>query len=125
MRVYEALAQASERSDDEEWADIMREKIDNIMKGAPSGAGIDTGTRIIAEKCSREKLVFSADFHHMTESGYYDGWTEHLIIVTHDLTGLNIRVTGKNRNDIKEYLTEVYHYWLTKEVDWLTGKYTN
>jgi len=123
MKVYEALAQASERRDDEEWADIMMEKIDNIMKGAPSGAGIDSGTQFIPEKSSREKLVFAASFHHMNENGYYCGWTEHQVIVTQDLIGLNVRVTGKNRDDIKEYLTEVYHYWLTKEVDWTTGDY--
>lgn len=125
MKVYEALAQAVKGMNDERWADIMEEKIDAIMKGAPSGSGIDSGTRIISEKCSREKLVFSADYHHMTEYGYYDGWTSHQIVVTHDLTGLNIRITGKNRNDIKDYLHNVYYHWLNSEVDWLTGKYTD
>ena len=123
MKVYQALAQATSGGFNEEWAAVMEEKIDIIMQGAPSGSGIDSGTRIIAEKCSREKLVFSADYHHMNEVGFYDGWTEHLIIVTHDLINLNIRVTGKNRNNIKEYLAEVYHYWLTKEVNWTTGEY--
>lgn len=124
MKVYEALAQAARGGFNEEWSVVMEEKIDAIMKSAPSGSGIDRGTRIIAEKCSREKLVFAVSFHHMDENGYYDGWTEHQVIVTHDLIGFNIRITGKNRNDIKEYLTDVYCYWLMKEVDWLTGKVT-
>ena len=125
MKVYEALAQAAERRDDEEWANIMREKIDAIMKGAPSGSGIDAGTRIVTENSGRGKLVFAADYHHVDENGYYDGWTEHLIIVTCDLLGLNIRITGRNRNDIKEYLSDVYYHWLMQDVDWLTGKYTD
>ncbi len=125
MKVYEALAQASERRDNEEWADIMREKIDNIMKGSPSGSGIDSGTRIVTKNSGRGKLVFAADYHHMDENGYYDGWTEHLIIVTCDLIGLNIRITGRNRDDIKEYLSDVYYQWLMEDVDWLTGKYTD
>lgn len=123
MKVYQALAQATHGQFNETWAAIMMEKIEIIMQGAPSGSGIDAGTQIISEKCSREKLVFSADYHHMNENGFYDGWTEHQVIVSHDLIGLNLKITGKNRDDIKEYLTEVYHCWLTKEVDWTTGKY--
>ena len=125
MKVYEALAQASEGRAIEEWADIMEEKIENIMKGAPSGSGIDSGTTFLPEKSNREKLVFAADYHHMNENGFYDGWTEHLIIVTCDLLGLNIRVTGRNRNDIKDYLSDVYYHWIMQDVDWSTGKYTD
>lgn len=123
MKVYEALAQAARGGFNKEWSVIMEEKIGTIMKGAPSGSGINQGTRIISEKCSREKLVFAVSFHHMTENGYYGGWTEHQVTVTHDLIGLNIRITGKNRNGVKEYLTDVYWGWLTGDVDWLTGKY--
>lgn len=123
MKVYQALAQASRGGFNEEWVEIMEDKIEKIMQGAPSGSGIDSGTQFITEKSSMEKLVFSVDYHHMTEFGYYDGWTEHQVIVTQDLIGLNVRVTGKNRDDIKEYLTEVYYHWLMKDVDWTTGKY--
>ena len=123
MKVYQALAQAVEGMNDGRWADIMEEKIENIMKGAPSGSGIDSGTQFLPEKSSQEKLVFSADYHHMNETGFYDGWTSHLVIVTHDLIGLNIRITGRNRNDIKDYLSDVYYQWLMEDVDWITGKY--
>jgi len=123
MRVYEALAQAVEGMNDGRCAGTMEEKIENIMKGAPSGSGIDSGTQFLPEKSSREKLVFAVSFHHMNEVGFYDGWTEHLVIVTHDLFGLNIRITGRNRNNIKEYLSDVYYHWIMQDIDWITGKY--
>ena len=123
MKVYEALAQAAEGMNDRRWADIMEEKIENIMKGAPSGSGIDSGTRIVTENSGRGKLVFATSFHHTNEVGFYDGWTEHLIVVTCDLLGLNIRITGRNKNDIRNYLSDVYYHWLVKDVDWITGKY--
>lgn len=31
------------------------------------------------------------------------------------LDSINIRVTGKDKNGIKEYLAEVYNAWLTRE----------
>jgi len=125
MKVYEALAQAVGGRRNEKWTCTMEKKVYTIMQGAPSGSGIDLGTQFIPEKSGREKLVFSVDYHHMNENGFYDGWTEHLVIVTHDLRGLNIRITGKNRNDIKDYLGDVYYYWLMEDVDWLTGEYTD
>jgi hypothetical protein len=53
----------------------------------------------------------------MTEGGMYDGWTEHTVVVTPSLAfGINIRITGRNRNDIKDYLHDVFHEALTKGV---------
>lgn len=123
MKVYEALAQAAERRDDEKCADIMRGKIYNIMKGAPSGSGIDSGTSFIPGECNKKQLVFFTSYQHVDENGYYDARTYHRVIVTHNLLGLNIRVTGRNKNNIRDYLSNVYRDWLMRDVDWSTGKY--
>ena len=47
----------------------------------------------------------------MTEHGYYDGWTEHDVIVTPSLRspGFSLRITGRNRRDIKEYIADAFH----------------
>jgi hypothetical protein len=64
-----------------------------------------------------EKLVFIVEYHHMAESGMYDGWTSHRIIVTPSLArGFSLKITGKDRNQIKEYLADVYHNWLDTEI---------
>jgi hypothetical protein len=86
-----------------------------VRKFMPSGAGIDTGTGFDFEKSKPDRLVFTTAFHHMDEDGYYDGWTYHDVIVKPSLAfGLDITITGKNRNDIKEYLHETYFHALTQ-----------
>lgn len=82
----------------------------------PSGSGIDCGTKIDIDASSRDKIVLHTSFHHMNDNGMYDGWTEHDIIITADLlSGFNLRITGRDRNQIKEYLHEVFSTDLSAE----------
>jgi hypothetical protein len=97
--------------------DMHEERLDAMLKPLPSGSGIDAGTKLLAHECKSNKLVFQADFHHMNDVGMYDGWTEHKVIVTPSLEwGAVIKITGRNRNDIKTYLHDVYHHALTQEI---------
>ena len=88
---------------------------------APSGSGFDAGTTLNEEKSTQNRLVFDTAFHHMDDHGGYDGWTEHQVIVTPDLiVGFDVRVTGKNKRDIKDYIGDVFRAWLDEEsaVEW-------
>jgi hypothetical protein len=98
------------KSGNTEWYDKHEQKIRDICKNElPSGSGFDNGTQLNWDKSTPEKLVFETSFHHMDECGYYDGWTEHSVIVTPSLQfGFNIKVSGKNRNDIKSYIHEIF-----------------
>ena len=97
-------------------ADILQ-LVDGLM---PSGSGIDCGTKIDLDECLRvngAKLYFTFSFHHMNEGGMYDGWTEHDLIVTPSLWhDFDLRITGRDRNGIKEYLHDVYSSALMQEV---------
>jgi hypothetical protein len=75
----------------------------------PSGSGFDNGTTIDIERSNARKLVFQTGFHHMNETGMYDGWTHHNVIVTAEFDGLDIQVTGRDRNNIKEYIGETFY----------------
>lgn len=88
-----------------------------VSENMPSGSGFDAGTKIDFEASHGAKLVFTTSFHHMNEVGYYDGWTEHTVTVTPSFTGFNLRISGRNRNDIKEYIGDVFHTALGVEVD--------
>jgi len=107
-----------EKSNNREWFDRHTETIENIVKEHfPSGSGFDCGTRFEFDKSTPEKLVFFTEFHHMDESGFYDGWTQHEVIVKPVLAfGFTIRVTGKDRNDIKDYIAECFDGALNTEV---------
>lgn len=119
-RIYQSLAQAVDarltckEKGNTEWYDRHTDTILNIMENtAPSGAGIDSGTAIDLDKSTGEKLVFTTEYHHMNENGYYDGWTEHTITVKPSLIhGITLSISGRNRNDIKEYLYQVFGEWL-------------
>ena len=84
------------------------------MDEAPSGSGIDTGTELDLEATNENRIVFTCGFHHMDENGCYDGWTEHKILIKPTFAGFDIRVTGRDRNQIKEYLADEFHNWLSK-----------
>jgi hypothetical protein len=115
-KVYEALAQAfiakmnCERSANTEWELRHADKINRICQEyLPRGSGFDSGTEIDWNASRINRLVFITAFHHMNDGGMYDGWTHHNVILTPDLAfRFDVRITGKNRNDIKDYMSEVF-----------------
>ena len=53
----------------------------------------------------------------MNENGYYDGWTEHTVTVTPALSGeFHLRISGRNRNDIKDMIHESFDHLLRTDV---------
>ena len=109
-----------ERVGNAEWfqkhSDTVNELIADFL---PSGSGWDNGTKIDWDKSTDEKLVFFGSFHHMDENGSYNGWTEHTITVKASLMhGLRIQIGGRNRNDIAEYLHEMFGVALQQDVYW-------
>lgn len=87
-----------------------------VAADMPSGSGWDNGTSLEASS-TPTKLVFSGSYHHMNDGGYYDGWTDHSIIVTPRFHGVDIRVTGWDRNQIKDYLAELFSHVLNQDVE--------
>jgi hypothetical protein len=83
----------------------------------PSGSGFDSGTEVDIEKSNGQtRIVFTTAFHHMDENGYYDGWTEHTVTASPCLLfGFNLKVSGRNRNEIKDYIDETFSHALQNE----------
>lgn len=102
-----------------EWERKHLETLEELVKDtAPSGSGIDCGTTINIEKSKPDNLVFDFSYHHMDEHGGYNGWTKHTCIVRPCLSfGIDIKITGRDRNQIKDYLYDVYSTWLNSEVE--------
>lgn len=102
------------------WQDRAESLVRNAM---PSGSGIDTGTTLDLESSTPDRLCFSLSFHHMDEMGGYSGWTDHRVICRPSLLwGLDIRVTGRDKNGIKDYLGDVYAHALAADAPdgWMT-----
>jgi hypothetical protein len=82
----------------------------------PSGAGVDSGTTIDLDKSTGDKVILHTSYHHMNEGGCYDGWTEHTITVRASLIHeLDLTISGRNRNDIKTYLYDLFNDCLSRQ----------
>ena len=84
----------------------------------PNGSGWDSGTTIDWHASTAEKLVFYGEYHHMDDGGFYDGWTEHTVTVRPSLAfGIELKISGRNRNAIKDYLADLFHTALTQDAE--------
>jgi hypothetical protein len=94
-----------------EWSYQFTDKINVLVNNfLPYGSGFDQGVTFSVNESNHNKLVFITSFHHMDENGFYCGWSDHKIIVTPDLTfGFNIKITGVNMRDIKDYISDCFH----------------
>jgi hypothetical protein len=101
-----------------EWKQKHEERAEELVKRyLPSGSGIDNGVKLDWDKSTSEKLVFTFGYHHMNEHGMYSGWTDHTLIVTPSLMNLfDLRITGRDRNQIKEYLYDTFRQALREMV---------
>lgn len=103
------------KSDRVEWQARHESLLDYIARNVlPRGSGIDSGTTI-DDASTVTRLILRTSFRHTDENGVYDGWTEHLVIVTPRFAGIDIRITGPNRNGVKEYLADVFHDCLSSD----------
>lgn len=121
MKTYQILSRAlgakrrCEAQPGNEWTERWQERIDQLLEGFPSGSGYDKGTQL-DESSEPERLVFNTSFHHMDDGGMYDGWTDHQVIITPSLEmGWHMRITGRDRNGIKEMIGEDFAYQLDKD----------
>jgi hypothetical protein len=54
----------------------------------------------------------------MDENGFYDGWTDHTITIRPDLVfQFDMRISGRNKNEIKDYIAECFFHALNAEVE--------
>ena len=115
MTVFNAIAQNLNGFSmmSEDFRDKREAVLEIIQKEClPSGSGIDSGCRITVKDLAtrgRESFEITFGFHFMDEYGYYDGWEDYRLVVRPSLlTLLDLKIVGKNRNDIKDYLYDTF-----------------
>lgn len=104
-----------------EWRDTWESRLDAIERDClPSGSGFNNGSTIDRDSTNK-RIVIETAFHHMNENGYYDGWTHHRVIITPCLShDFEMRITGRDRNGIKDYIAEQFAHVLRQEYRWPT-----
>ena len=116
---FDAMRNCEARGDMADMAGNHRDAIESLVaEHMPSGSGFDIGTRFDFDNSKPDRLIFDVGFHHMNEGGMYDGWTQHTVTVTPSFVfGFGVAVSGRNRNDIKYYIADVFHETLSAVVD--------
>ena len=100
------------------WQNRCSDQIDALEQLLPSGSGFNSGTTISVFQSTDTKIIFETSFHHMNDAGFYTGWTDHKITITPSFVfGLDIKVGGRNKNDIKEYIADVFYQILTQPAE--------
>lgn len=119
-RVYQQMASLIDayhrcvKTGNKEWkanhAESLRKMVNDYL---PSGSGVE----LELDASTGEKIVLALRFHHMNEDGYYDGWTDHVVTVRPSLQhGFVLAISGRDRNNIKEYLYGLLQSCLDGEV---------
>lgn len=98
---------------DAKWSQRWSARILQLQALLPDGAGIDRGTRVDLHLSHDSKLVMYADFNHMNPPSNLwtdgcDGWSTHTITVTPTFDGFNLRISGRNRNYVKDHLHDIF-----------------
>jgi hypothetical protein len=92
-------------SGNEEWKKRHADRIIELVRQyMPSGSEWEI-TRFDFRMSLPDKLVFRGSYHHMNDAGSYDGWTDHDVIVQPSLFhGFTLKITGRDRNGVKDDL---------------------
>lgn len=125
-KVYQELAlrlaalKSCEEKGNNEWADKHEEAIENIITDyLPQGSGIDSGNKFDFGRSTPDKLVIESSYHVMDENGFYNGWIDYTATVEPSLLfDFTVSIRGKfgKRQDIKEYLEELYTNAIRQEI---------
>ena len=111
------LEYAYKREGTQEIIDSATSRLSELDDELPSGSGIDSGCKIDLDSSTSEKIVITFGFHHMNDGGFYDGWTEHKLTVKPSfLFGIDLKISGRDRNQIKDYLYDLFSFELKKEI---------
>lgn len=93
----------------DEYMGECEDRIYKLEQLLPSGSGIDAGCKIDVEKSSSDKVIITFGYHFMNDAGYYDGWGEYKLIIKPKLwNDFDLRIVGKDRRFIKDYLYDLF-----------------
>jgi hypothetical protein len=100
------------------WRDYHESAIEWLCREhLPSGSGFDSGSTLAFADSRPDRLCFETSFHHMNDSGHYDGWTQHRVIASPSFVlGFELKVTGRDRRQIKDYIAETFSQALSTAV---------
>jgi hypothetical protein len=81
----------------------------------PSGGGIDAWCQVDLDKSHADRIVLTVSFHHMSEHGCYDGWSNYRVTLRPSFEGSpRITITGRDRNGVKDHIADTLHHMVMR-----------
>lgn len=106
------------KKDNPIWFEKHSDYLNEISKKyLPSGSGIDSGCNIEPELSNKNRIIITFGYHFMDENGYYDGWEHYRLICKPTFNGIDMKIVGKNKNGIKDYLYDTFDYCLNEVIE--------
>lgn len=111
MKLYQKIARVVSQKNTPKKA----KELALLEKLLPIGNGVETGC-VILLKSTEKRIEVDTAYWHPNYSYETSRWTEHQVVITPSFEGeINIRITGKNENNVKDYLYDIFHEALMKE----------
>lgn len=102
----------------DDFKEVCEDRIYELEQKLPHGAGLNSGCKIDVQNSSSDKVIIHFKYHHMNENGFYCGWTQHSMVVKPKLwNDFDLKISGKNKNLIKEYLYDLFNDTLKEMYD--------
>ena len=114
MKLYQKIARVVSQKN---WAKRAKE-LSLLQELLPNGNGIrgQEGLAEILPESTKKRIVIYTTYWHPNDSYETSRWTAHQVIITPSFEReINIRITGKNKDNVKDYLHDIFREALMKE----------
>ncbi len=120
-RIYRTLQVMDncQKSNNTDWQKNHSYYLDELEKNyLPHGSGIDSGC-IINRTFKKDTVIINVPYHLMDENGYYCGWQTYRLIIKPKFDSLSIKIQGKDKYLLKDYLYDLFDHVLNEELEFL------
>ena len=113
MKLYQKIARVASQKNSPQ----KEKELTLLQELLPNGNGIRRQLKcVISLKSTKERIVIDTSYCHSNYSDERSRWTEHQVVITPSFEGeIGIRIAGKNVNNLKKYLDDVFREALMKE----------
>ena len=113
MKLYKEIARVLGQKNKS--LNVIEKELTLFKEVLPNGNGIEAGC-VISLKSTKKRIVIDTLYWHTNDSDETSRWTAHQVIITPSFEReINIRITGKNKDNVKDYLHDIFREALMKE----------
>lgn len=95
---------------DKKWVVPSKARLSELLEPLPRSNGLDAGVVFDWNRSKPNKFIFSFNYYYRDKRGDRSGWTRHQLIITAGyFNKFYMRITGRNKNKMKESLLTLFN----------------